>query len=393
MNPGRPRDGHAVTRPGHWRPTRSVGLLVALALATGLLWFGGPAGVPRAAAVVDAPAEVQTITLSRSFSPDQIVSAAGVAWLIGSMSVGSSAPTCAIESVDRVTLQTELSKVPGCGADAAVGGRDIYLTDVAYVPDSNNEQIRIERFDTRTRRAKVLSPVDLTLSGSAIAHTAMTYGDGWLWLWGYAAGTGHGVVVQISPSTGAVRRVLRGAPAIGGTQPSMVVAGGGLWLVGGPGGSAVIDRLAGSARVPSVVYKAPSTSAVQWVAATGGRVWAEVTTFRDKGTVTSFHLVSLSLANHQVLSTTAAEDLSEGEPVGAGNVLWAVGIGGTECTDPLRLWRIDANTGTSEPVLRLLSLGQPCTAETSVAVSGRTVFVVVSGDSASPSPVLFSVTN
>src|SRR5271165_2337897 len=81
----------------------------------------------------------------------------------------------------------------------------------------------------------------MTLVGSAIAHTAMVYGDGALWLWGYGAsggpGTGRDEVVQIPPSTGAVLRAVTGARGIGGIQPSMVVADGGLWLAGGAGGS------------------------------------------------------------------------------------------------------------------------------------------------------------
>jgi hypothetical protein len=392
MTPGRSRHGRTAGPVRRRQHGRATGPFVALALAAGLLWLG-PDGVPHAGASArEPPPDVQTLTLARSFSPTQIVSAAGSAWLVGTMSSGSTAVSCAVESVEPVTLQTELYPVPACGPDAAAGGRDIYLTNVVYVPGTNNEQIRIERFDTTTKQASVLAPVDLTLSGSAIAHTAFAYGDGSLWLWGYAAGTGKGVVVQISPATGAVRRVLSGAPAIGGAQPSMVVAGGGLWLAGGPGGSAVIDRVAGAARAPSVVYRAPSISAVQWVAATRSRVWAEVTSYRDKGTVNSFHLVSVGLASHRVIGKATAENLAVGQPVGAGNVLWAVGVGGPRCADPLRLWRVDAATGAAQPVLTLLSSGQPCTAETSLAVSGRTVFAVVSGDD-STAAVLYSLTN
>jgi hypothetical protein len=123
-------------------------------------------------------------------------------WLVGSVPSRIDTSRCAIESVNPRTLQRQLYPGPACGPNVAVGGNQIYLTDVSYVGDSNDERIQIEQFDTVTRRATVLTPVDMTLVGSSIAHTSMIYYDGSLWLWGYGApggpGTGRDEVVQIS---------------------------------------------------------------------------------------------------------------------------------------------------------------------------------------------------
>jgi hypothetical protein len=273
-----------------------------------------------------------------------------------------------------------------------VGGNQIYLTDVSYVGDSNDERIQIEQFDTVTRRATVLTPVDMTLVGSSIAHTSMIYYDGSLWLWGYGApggpGTGRDEVVQISASSGAVLRTITGVPGIGGIQPSMAVADGGLWLSGGAGGGPTVERITLTASVPTVVYTAPSNSSVLWLATVGTRIWAEeVTAGSHPGT----HLVALSANGHQILGTTPAhQDFAETAAVDTGSQLWAIGAG-ERCSRPLQLWRINAATGDAKSVLTLLSSGEPCDADAQVAVSGQRVFALVSG---TPTPtVLFRVSD
>jgi hypothetical protein len=273
-----------------------------------------------------------------------------------------------------------------------VGENQIYLTDVTYVGDSNDEQIQIERFDTVTRRATVLAPVDMTLVGSSIAHTSMIYYEGSLWLWGYGApdgpGTGRNEVVQISAASGAVLRTITGIPAIGGIQPSMVVADGGLWLSGGAGGGPTVERITSTASAPTVVYTAPSNSSVLWLAAVGTRIWAEEVTAESH---LDTHLVGLSDNGHQILGTTPSDqNFAETAAVGTGGQLWAIGAG-ESCSSPLQLWRINTATGDANSVLTLLSSGEPCDANARVAVSGRRVFALVSG---TPTPtVLFRVSD
>jgi hypothetical protein len=289
-------------------------------------------------------------------------------------------------------LQRQLYPGPACGSDVAVGGNQIYLTDVSYVGDSNDEQIQIERFNTLTRRATVLAPVDMTVAGSSIAHTSMIYDDGSLWLWGYGApggpGTGRDEVVQIAASSGVVLRTITGVPGIGGTQPSMVVTDGGLWLSGGAGSGPTVERIASTASAPTVVYTAPSNSSVLWLSTVGKRVWAEVFT---AGTRSGSQLVVLSANAHQVLRTPLSQkNFGQTAAVGTGGKLWAIGAG-PSCSDPLQLWRINAATANAQSVLTLLSSGEPCDADARVAVSGRKVFALVSG---TPTPtVLFRVSD
>jgi hypothetical protein len=351
-------------------------------MAAGLAWvFAGTQ--PAAASSAEPPlgVKVRTDTLTGPFSPQQMVSAAGAIWLVGTMSSTNNQESCAIESVDPATLRRQLYSLPGCGPDAAVAGGQIYLTNVTYVAGTNNEQLRIERFDTSTKQATVLTPVDLTVVGSGIAHTAMTYGDGSLWLWGYSGAEGQDEVVQVSTTTGAVLRTVTGVPVIGGTQPSMAFADGGLWLAGGPGGSPAVKRLALGASKPSVVYMAPPDSAVHWVVASGNRVWASVNTFKDEGRVLAWQLVALSASRHRVLRATSGHNFSLGSPVSSTDGLWAVGVGGS-CEDPLRLWQINSVTGVSKSIVTLQKSDEPCSAGSAVAVSGRTVFAMVSDGAA-----------
>lgn len=374
-----------------WRHIRRIASLFSAAAVCGLAWISASSGGSEVGAVSRSrsPLAVRTMNLTGSFSPQQMVSASGKIWLIGTVTSGRNSLSCAVEEVNPISLRRQLYPVPGCGPDVAVHGREIYLTDVAYVKHSNNEQIRIERFDTATKRAAVLAPLDMTLGGSSIAHTAMTYGAGSLWLWGYAIGTGN-TVAQISPWTGAVVRTIIGVPNIGGIQPSMVVVGDGLWLAGGPGGSGTIERVTPTSSLPSVVYTAPAESTVQWVAASGTRVWAEIISFQDEGTkVTTMHLVALNANGPEAarvwpFSVTAA-------PASSNTLIWAVGNEGSSCETPLQLVRINGATGADQSVLTLRTTGAPCTAESAVTVSGQSVFAMVA--SSSTSTVLYRVTD
>jgi hypothetical protein len=361
-------------------------LVCVVALAVGIAWIGGAGRHPPTTSGTpsgNSPSNhsrTRSLTLAGPFSPSQITTAGGMVWLVGSVPSSIDSSRCALESVNPTTMRRQLYPGPACGPNVAVGANQIYLTDVTYVGDSNDEQIQIERFNTVTRRATVLAPVDMTLAGSSIAHTSMIYDDGSLWLWGYGApggpGTGRDEVVQISASSGAVLRTIRGVPDIGGIQPSMVVADGSLWLSGGAGGGPTVERITPTASAPTVVYTTPSNSSVLWLAAVGTRIWAEeVTAGPDPGT----HLVVLSADGHQILGTTPShQNFAETAAVGTGSQLWAIGAG-ESCSGPLQLWRINATTGEAKSVLTLLSSGEPCDANARVAVSGQRVFALVSG--------------
>lgn len=374
----------------------SAALVSVAALVIGIVWVGGAGrrspttSGTQSAGSPSHHGRIRSLTFAGPFSPSQIVSAGGSVWLVGSVPSRIDPSRCAIESVNPRTLQRQLYPGAACGPNVAVGGSQIYLTDVTYVGDSNDEQIQIERFNTVTRRATVLAPVDMTVAGSAIAHTSMIYDDGSLWLWGneapHGSGAGRDEVVQISASSGAVLRTITGVPGIGGIQPSMVVTDGGLWLSGGAGSGPTVERITPTALAPTVVYTAPSNSSVLWLAAVGTRIWAEVFT---AGPHPGTHLVVLSANGREVLRTPLSQkNFAQTAAVGTGSKLWAIGAG-ESCSDPLQLWRINAATGNAKSVLTLLSAGEPCDADAGVAVSGRKVFTLVSG---TPTPtVLFRV--
>jgi hypothetical protein len=352
-----------------------------LILGSAALWGGGGTPVAGASAVKEQQ-NLRTISLRSPFTPEYIVSANRTIWLVGTEPAPKRLTRCEIEAVDPTTLRIRGYRVPGCGPNVVVYGTTIYTTDVSYVKDTNNQELRIERFDTVTKRARVLKPVAMTLVGSAIAHTALTYGDGSLWLWGHGT-TGDGAiadeVVQISASSGAVLHTFVGVPDIGGTEPSMVATGGSLWMAGGPGGSPDVEMVNPTAPTPTVVYSAPPNSSVQWVAAANGQVLAEVTSFDQGGKNLSVDLVTISTATHQVVRVNPLTSF-DWMPSGSGSYLWAVGQSaaqGQACSSPLSLWRLDPSAGTT---MSLLALSSPCVAyDSGVALSSGMVFVLVAG--------------
>jgi hypothetical protein len=303
--------------------------------------------------------------------------AGGVVWLVGSVASDAPASGCAVEAIDPDSLHRQLYPVPGCGPDVVGDSRYLYLTAVAYLPGSNDEQIRIERFDTVTRRAVTWAPVDLTVTGSESAHTAMALGGGSLWLWGDGTdgtevtdGIARDQVVQISSSSGAVQRRFTSAlPEIGGAQPSMVWADGALWLAGGPGGSPSVVRITAGTE-PAVAFTGTADQSALWLSAGAGPVWVEVATAADDRREDMLSLVALGATGQVATIGTPAR------AVGAGRALWAVGPGGVGCGGSLRLWRIDARTGGESAVV---DLAETCPTKSAVAVDAGFVFALVVG--------------
>jgi len=311
-----------------------------------------------------------------------MVADAGRGWVLGSVP----GTRCALESVAPRTLRTRRFGLASCGLDLLAAGGDLYLAAEHPVAGSDSTQLRIERFDPATGRSVVLRPVDLTLHGSAVAHTALAFGHGSLWLWG-ETGRG-GVLVAVSPATGRVQRTMRGVPAIGGAQPLLVATAGGLWLAGGPGATAVVDRLAWGAAAPSPVYRGPMDGSVLWLAPAAGALWAAVVTDVPGGGPATVHVVVLGPSG-----PTAERPDPEGAdpPTGTGPLLWALGPAGLSCTGPLRLLRIDAATGTAAVSATLPAPAGPCLVTTAVAAFGRTALALVGGAEGAPSVVTRAV--
>jgi hypothetical protein len=190
---------------------------------------------------------VRTVTFAGSFVPQQIVAASGKIWVVGTTQPDN---LCAIEEIDPSSLRMRRFPLPACGSYVAAGSGQIYLADGVFTAATDSEAFHIESFDTTTHGAVVMAPVDLTTTGTGYAHMAMTYGGGYLWLnpW-----SDH--VLEISPSTGAVVATISDTLFPGGGHPALVAGPSGLWLAGGPGGPAVIERLAPGSTRPVTVYK------------------------------------------------------------------------------------------------------------------------------------------
>jgi hypothetical protein len=335
---------------------------------------------------------VSRSTLTGFINPQQVVSASGKVWVVGYV---GPAGQCAVDEVDPVTLATRLFSAPECLPDVAVSDGDLYLATLTFVRGTAaNQQVRLARFDTATGRLTVLRPVVTTLIGSAVAHTAMAYGNGSVWL--YAPGnSGSGIteVVQISTATGAVLRTITGVPDIGGIQPAVAANHGGLWLGGGGGGPPNLERLPLGAHTLSQPYSAPSPGSILWLSAIGDKVWADVETYTssDQGrvTVTRERLVAFDTSGKAVVMSRSAQ-VDYAPIVGSGRQLWSVGIG-ARCANPQRLWRIDPANGSSVVVTTLTSPADPCSAEASAAVLGRAVFVLDPTDETTPASVLYRI--
>jgi hypothetical protein len=145
-----------------------------------------------------------------------------------------------LERFDTSTLASQSYALLQCATGIASGNGRVYLlVNQAELP-SNTRDYHVEVFDPATGTAQVFPAVVLQNVGSAVAHTDLSFGAGSLWLYGYSLG-GTNEVVQISPQTGGVESTIPNAPAIGGVYPAVVAPSAGVWLGGGPGGSAQLE--------------------------------------------------------------------------------------------------------------------------------------------------------
>lgn len=364
----------------------AVPILVS-ALVAGLLLAGG-SGSPSASTAgkptspARQPSRIRTAPLTGPFVPEQVVSAAGKAWVIGTTQA-SGPDTCQIEEVDPTTLRTRSYPLPLCGPDVAVDGSRIFIAAVAYTPE-RSEQIHIESFDTASGTAKVMAPVVYTTVGSGEAHLGFAYGDGSLWLtfWG-------GELQEISPATGAPVRTITGVST--GPYPQLVATRSGLWITGGAGTPALVDRIAPGSDKAHAVFRRPASDVVLWLSAVGDRVWAGVASDAPTGRRAHTRLVAFDSSGHEVLATPI-EQIGDTPLVAIGDHLWTLGSG-ISCSGPQHLWSVDARTGRSTARITLRSPVGPCsTAGRSQLVAvGRTLFVLDPTGMASPSGMLFRI--
>lgn len=357
-------------RPARWAGCAAVAFLVAAAT------LNTPAQAQAAAKVT-----LRTLHFPDSFRPQQITATAGRLWVLGA-GPASNMTDCALWAVTPSTMATRAYPLPSCATDVTAGNGEMYLLVNAVEGNTNTRAYHVEVFDPATGLAQVLAPVVLQNVGSAVAHTDLTFGDGALWLYGYATGTPQ--VVRISPESGAVESTIDDAPPIGGVYPTVSADAAGAWLGGGPGGSAQLDRVpAGSASAGPTSYVAPTRdSAILWLSAVGGRVWAGVATYGEgaRATITT-RLVALSDDGRVVVR-------SHREPVGIfpavaspDGRLWGVQYA-QKCGETEDLLSFDPSNGAAHDAGTLASPPGACDDEdggSELAALGPDVFVLIAG--------------
>src|SRR5580704_5858120 len=336
-------------------PAKCVAVTVlALAVAIGL-----PVGTSLGAS---RTLGLRAVHFSGSFVPQQITATAGSLWILGSTSP-STFTACTIERFDPSTLEALSYALPQCATGITSGNGRVYLLVNQVQPNTNTRDYRIEVFDPTTLSAQVLPPVVLQNIGSAVAHTDLSFGDGSLWLYGYALG-GKNEVVQIALDSGDVENTIGNAPEIGGVYPAVVGNSAGEWLGGGPGAPAGLEWV-----------HAGTGTATNITLVTGGRsgsiLWLSGTT------VVTTRLVALDEQGHVAVR-------SPWENVGLYPVvatpdghLWDVEYP-ARCGGFETLLEIDPSTGVSRAAARLASSPAACNDEeagSELAAIGRAVFV------------------
>jgi hypothetical protein len=369
----------------HRAPAAGVAL-AALALILTVLVLASTTGVaPAAVASTPASSSVEKVAPKLTalhfrgpFVPLQVVAASGRVWVLGSRAP-SSDTDCGLEEITPATMATRMYALPACATDIAAGGGRIYLVTGDMARGTNDYPLHIVAFDPHDGRSRVLSPVVMSVVGSAIAHTDFTYGGGALWLYAEQMLAGP-EVVRISPATGAVTATLKPVPEIGGIDPAVAANGAGLWLAGGPGGPPGVAWVRPGTEVPATVFQGAVHSSVAWLSAVGDEVWAGVETYgtgpAPSGLTT---LVELDQDGHLVV--TSPSELTGQSPLvstpGAG--LWGLAAIGP-CGHPAELLEVDPSTGSSHPSVALPSPAQACDDAgegSQLAAVGRDVFALI----------------
>jgi len=258
-------------------------------------------------------------------------------------------------------------------------------TTVANVK-SQTYAIHIERFSTSSYVSKVFANVSATMFlGSDIAHTQLAYVDGSLWFYAWLPAGAE--VLELSTKTGAVERVFRSVPQIGGAEPIITGAPGQVWLAGGAGSGADflrIDVRSGRSRAVRLPGKFAS---VYDLASVGGSLFllylVYPSTTASAGAALTSH-VGRFKANGELLKVSPNEKLGTWlVPLSAR--LFSVGPG-SSCTPPALVWRVDEQTLRTSVIAKLSPPGGPCAGETgfrAVGAAGNSIFVLFGGPPAS----------
>ncbi|HVC69894.1 MAG TPA: hypothetical protein VNC61_06470 [Acidimicrobiales bacterium] len=349
---------------------------------------GGVAGQPGVP-VHAKHVRVRALEFGGTFHPAEIVGAHGVLWMTARHGNDPSTAPCAIERIDPARLSPVAYPLSACGMNIVAGNGALYLETEASQPGSNSVDIGIESFSTTTERSTFLSRHLMTVVGSEIAHTQLAYADGWLWLYG---DTDHDVVLQISPTSGAVVRTLTGVPAIGGTEPLVAAGPGGIWLAGGPGGPPAPAVVASDPSTGNTIQALPGTTSatVEWLAPVNARMWkgeANVPQGQHRSLTERIVVVNGSGA---FVKRSPVEGFGSA-PVAVAGQLWTAGPGGSGCARQ-PIWRVDPTTLRTTVIATLRPTSDPCLTPSfrSVAGTGGALFVLDGAGGSAPA-VLYRV--
>ncbi len=365
-------------------PTAGVALS-ALALVLASMTGVAPAAAastPTSSSVEPVTPELTALHFPGPFVPLQLAAASGRIWVLGTTTPGSDAH-CELEEITPASMATRMFPIPACAADIAAGGGRLYLVTAEFVRGTAaTQRLHVDVFDPGDGKAQVLSPVVMSVIGSAIAHIDFAYGDGALWLYGEQMLAGP-EVVRISPSTGDVTATLKPATAIGGIAPAVAANGAGVWIAGGPGGPPGVDWVRQGTGVTTTPYPGTSHSSVLWLSAVGGVVWAGVEAYGTGPTPSVLtHLVALDHSGNVIV--TSPSELTGQSPLVStpGGRLWGLDYVGA-CNGPEELLQVDPATGSSAPMAKLKAPPEACDDDdggSQLAAVGRDVFALIPTD-------------
>jgi hypothetical protein len=337
----------------------------------------------RSAAPARPAASVTTKHFTGAFQPDQLVTTDGQVWLVSPESGNG----CRIDRLRPKTMALTSYPLSTCGFNVTAGPGAIFLETTVADVKSETYAIHIERFSTSSHVSTVFRMVSATMFlGSDIAHTQLAYVDGSLWFYAWLPAGAE--VLELSSETGAVERVFRSVPQIGGAEPIITGAGGQVWLAGGAGSGADFLRIAVRSGARRVVQLPGRYASVYNLASVGESLFllylVYPSTTTSVGAALPSHVARFN-ANGELRQVSPSEQVATWLVPLSGR-LFAVGPG-SSCTPPALVQEVNELTLRTSLIAKLLPPGGPCSGESayrSVGVAGHSIFVLFGGAPCQP---------
>jgi hypothetical protein len=322
-------------------------------------------------------AAVTTKYFKGGFQPNELVTTNGEVWLV--TSGNSNGTGCRIGRMRTSTLLVTSYPLSTCGFNVTAGPGAIYLETTVSDVKSETYAVHIERFSTSSHASTVFSTVSATMFlGSDIGHTQLAYVDGFLWFYAWLPQGAE--VLELSSETGAVERVFRSVPQIGGAEPIITGAQGQVWLAGGAGSGADFLRIDVKDGASRVVRLPGSYASVYNLASVGTSLFLLYLVYPS-----STSSAGPALPSHVARFNTRGklQRVSPNEQVGtllvplSGN-LFAIGPG-SSCKPPVLVQQVNELTLQTSVIAKLSPPGDACVGESadrSVGAAGHSIFVL-----------------